>query len=84
MKRFDNVRLNLNISGNLERSIGDVITLKIPSEDASQSGYEDRLYSGDYVITAIRHKFTPSTYDMHLNVTKDNYFKTLSSIREGK
>ena len=84
LKRFDNVRLNLNISGNLERSIGDVITLKIPSEDASQSGYEDRLYSGDYVITAIRHKFTPSTYDMHLNVTKDNYFKTLSSIREGK
>ena len=61
-----------------------MITLKIPSEDASQDGQEDRLYSGDYVITAIRHSFTPEAYQMHLNVTKDNYFKTLSSIREGK
>ena len=84
LKRFDNLRLSLDISGNLERSIGDVITLKIPSEDASQDGQEDRLYSGDYVITAIRHSFTPEAYQMHLNVTKDNYFKTLSSIREGK
>ena len=84
LKRFDNIRLNIDISGNLERSIGDVITLKIPSEDASQGGHEDRLFSGDYVITAIRHKFTPETYQMHLNVTKDNYFKTLSSIREGE
>tara|TARA_Y100001970_G_scaffold179702_1_gene218785 strand:- start:1105 stop:2487 length:1383 start_codon:yes stop_codon:yes gene_type:complete len=88
LQRFDNIRLTVTISGNLERSIGDVITLKIPSSDSTRSisgkESEDNLYSGDYAITAIRHKFTPATYEMILNVTKDNYFKTLSSIREGK
>ena len=88
LQRFDNIRLTVTISGNLERSIGDVITLKLPSSDSTRSisgkESEDKLYSGEYAITAIRHKFTPSTYEMILNVTKDNYFKTLSSIREGK
>ena len=88
LQRFDNIRLTVTISGNLERSIGDVITLKLPSSDSTRSisgkESEDKLYSGEYAITAIRHKFTPATYEMILNVTKDNYFKTLSSIREGK
>ena len=81
---FDNIILNITIAGNLERSIGDVITLRIPSVQTAKYGKEDNLYSGEYVITAIRHQFTPATYEMILNVTKDNYFKSLSSIREGK
>ena len=81
---FDNIILNITIAGNLERSIGDVITLRIPSVQTARYGKEDNLYSGEYVITAIRHQFTPATYEMILNVTKDNYFKSLSSIREGK
>jgi hypothetical protein len=84
LKRYDNTRMSLTISGNIERTIGDIIGVRIPSADSRMSGNLDNLYSGQYIITNIRHKFTPATYEMHLDVTKDNYFKTLSSIREGK
>lgn len=77
LKDFTNLRMNLVIPGRTDLETGMVIYVSIPSnEPRSEEDYaanvEDPIYSGYYLITAIRHKITLLEHRCILEVAKDS------------
>jgi len=70
-------RLNITISGRTDVEVGSQMYLSFPglkpTDDATtEQEYEDPLYSGYYIITAIHHMIKKSEHKMVCEVVKDN------------
>lgn len=77
LKDFSNLRMNLTVPGRTDLECGMVIYVSIPSnEPRSEEDFakdiEDPIYSGFYLITAIRHKITLLEHRCVLEVAKDS------------
>lgn len=71
-----NIRLELDVNGRTDAEAGMLIYFNFPNgTDKSLNTTEpfDPLMSGLYLVTAIRHTFTPGQHDMRLEVIKDSF-----------
>lgn len=77
MLELSNFKLNISIPGRTDVEAGGVINLKFPDirppteADISLGKYDSR-YSGNYLVTAIRHKITILKHSMTLEIVKDS------------
>jgi hypothetical protein len=80
MHELDNIKLIITVPGRTDAEIGSVVYLSYPDasprdqSDTAKSG-EDPLYSGLYLVTAIRHKITLVKHMMIMELVKDSYRK---------
>jgi hypothetical protein len=81
--QMDNIVYNLVIHGDHTRQPGDMITLRIPKFTSltKQGDPEDKFYSGNYLVTEVRHKINVDTFTTVLQVVKDSYEQ---KIKPGK
>ena len=79
MQQLNNIKLNITISGDTTRKVGDVLDLEIPSVETHVDGTVpmDKLYNGRYLVTAFRHKIDSASHLMVMEVVKDSYFSSL-------
>ena len=80
MQQVNNIKLNITISGDTTRKVGDILNLELPSlEPIGMDGTTplDKLYNGRYLITGLRHKIDNSSHVMVMEVVKDSYFSSL-------
>ena len=80
MQQINNIKLNITISGDTTRKVGDVLNLELPSiEPVLGDGTipMDKLYNGRYLVTGLRHKIDSSSHLMVMEVVKDSYFSSL-------
>ena len=74
---LDNFKLEITVPGRTDIEVGRVIKLYVPStaprnEEDKSDRNEDKLYSGRYLITAIRHKVTMLKHMMIMEIVKDS------------
>jgi len=78
MHELDNIKLIITVPGRTDAEIGSIVYLSYPSAaprdstDKSKLG-EDPLFSGYYLVTAVRHKITLIKHMMILELVKDSY-----------
>ncbi len=76
---IDYFKLTATGPGLFSRTIGNMITLNLSSPEISSSGKLDPRLRGNYLITALRRKFTPALHSMTVELTKDNYYSDNSN-----
>lgn len=64
-------KLQLLIPGDGLIESGDIINFKYPSPEEDGENKYDRFYEGNYLVTAIRHRFT-TDYSMTLECSKES------------
>jgi hypothetical protein len=66
-------RLNVSIPGNVQLTVGETVDVRFPAIIA-QSGVRefDKLYSGKYLITALRHSINKFNHFCYLEISKDS------------
>lgn len=67
-------KLTAQIPGNDELRTGDVITLNYLNYSKDEKNQKDLFLQGKYLIVAMRHFFTPSEYQIALELVKDSYY----------
>ena len=67
--------INMSVNGNASITIGQVVNISIPinGEDHENTGGISKLQSGLYLISKVRHLFSPPTrtHRIHIQATKD-------------
>ena len=80
--RLNNFRVLFSIDGNSKHKVGDCVELDLktwndmPTSSQAIKDFNEassKYYSGNYLITSIRHKITKYTYNMDIEVVKDAY-----------
>ena len=67
------ITLDITVPGNVGLYVGMVIRINIPaSSKEEERTVEDPVYSGLYLITGLRHKYTPEGITTILNLSKDS------------
>jgi hypothetical protein len=70
--------LTVDIAGNSKHKVGDIVDVDlkywgIPSGDMPGiTEKPHKYYSGNYLITAIKHIVTKTNYKMHVELAKDS------------
>jgi hypothetical protein len=80
MQELTNFKLVITVPGRTDAEIGSMIYFAYPDSSPRDSSdkakdREDPLYSGYYMITAIRHKVTLQKHMMIMELVKDSYKK---------
>ena len=86
---FESLAIELHVAGNTHLNIGHIIELNIPrtgaGKDDTMTSQNDKLYSGRWLITAIRHNFdmarTEPMHNMVLTCSKECYGSYLQDKR---
>jgi len=81
-------KLDITISGRTDAEVGSLLYLSYPGlqpvdESTTEKQYEDKLFSGYYIITAINHKITKHEHNMICEVIKDGIASSVEKGREG-
>ena len=76
IQQTQNIKLRLDVAGDITRKVGDVIEIDM---DSIQAGGRvvDKMYSGRYLITSLRHLITNGRHNMIMGAMKDSYFNSL-------
>jgi hypothetical protein len=80
MNELNHFKLKLVVPGNLAIAAGDLISFTIPSMEEHSTMKDDNsnpYHSGNYLLTAIRHKFNFATYEMVIEGVRDCTTKAL-------
>jgi len=76
MMELANFKLNLTVPGRTDAEVGAMIYFSFPdvspkaSSDTTKTN-EDKYYSGNYIITALRHKINLYKHTMTMEIVKD-------------
>ena len=75
----DGISINMTVHGQTTLTVGDMVRVSIPAVGGDE--VEDKLYSGTYLITKLRHTFNPSTrsHVMSMELVKDGLGEGLES-----
>jgi len=77
MLDLNNFVLEITVPGRTDVEVGSLIDLIFPDispkDESDTTMSNDRLYSGKYLITAIRHKVTPVRHHMIMEIVKDSF-----------
>jgi hypothetical protein len=78
-------QIKVSLPGNMYLRVGQVVKMNLPSAEVSsqESKSMDRLFSGNYLITAIRHKIDRIRYVCILELSKDSIVPQMPSSLEG-
>lgn len=83
-RMLKNILIQIKVSGDQNRKIGEIVNLKIPSSYYTNSGIpqEHTFYQGNYLITKIRHtiKSQKSQYFTEMELVKDSLFNALLPV----
>lgn len=77
MMELNNFKLNLTVPGRTDAEVGAMIYFSYPDvapndeTDVSKTS-EDQYYSGNYIVTAIRHKINLTSHYMTMEIVKDS------------
>ena len=83
LQEFGSVIVKFKVPGNTSRHVGDLIRFEmptsIPDDDPSISALEigHQLYSGNYLVSKIRHVITVDSYDMDMEIIKNSFAKRI-------
>lgn len=64
--------VNLEMLGDSRVTVGQVVDLQFPSFDTTRDTTKKRYFNGRFLITGVKHTFTPDTYRTYLEVSKDS------------
>lgn len=67
-------KMAAQIPGNDALKTGDIITLNYLNYSKDEKNAMDLFLQGNYLIVAMRHFFTPTEYQMALELVKDSYY----------
>lgn len=66
-------RLNVSVPGNVALTVGETVDVRFPAIESQTSVREfDKLYSGKYLITALRHSINKFSHLCYLEISKDS------------
>jgi len=78
LQQLNSYKLILNVPGDPNRRTGDLVYFECPTVGATMGEItEDKLYSGNYVVLAVRNIFGRGVYETVLELVKDSYFTPL-------
>ncbi|MDP7366473.1 MAG: hypothetical protein QGH83_04345 [Candidatus Pacebacteria bacterium] len=83
VQEFDSVVVKFTVPGNTSRHVGDLIRFEmptsIPDDSPEMQSIEigHRLYSGNYLVSKIRHVITVDKYDMDMEIIKNSFAKRI-------
>lgn len=72
---LNNTRLNIDIPGDSSLSVGDVVFMNIPKNNAQTDPNNvvlDPIMSGRYLVTGLRHQLRDDKYFCHAQLCKDS------------
>lgn len=77
LNELNNFKMNIVVPGRTNMEVGNTLKLLFPDASPSDetdrvSGKKDQLYSGEYLVTAVRHKFNPLNHACILEVMRDS------------
>lgn len=73
-RQLDTIVISISVPGDHTRVPGDIISLRLPAATGVKDLQgPDKYYSGDYLITQVRHKINLDTYTTILQVVKESY-----------
>lgn len=73
IQQLENVKLELTLNGYMDVNVGQVIRVNIGDAKRGNSRNLDPLYSGNYMITGLRHKIDKNKYELVMEVSKDSF-----------
>ena len=82
---FNDYQFLIEVPGRTDIEVGMSIRLKYPkptAKSAKDTDEEDKVLSGQYIITEIKHKINPAEYGMTLRITKNGVGKDLGGSDE--
>jgi len=87
LNELENLKLQITVPGRTDAEIGNIIYLSYPNakprnRDDYVLGNEDPLFSGYYLVTAIRHKITLLKHTMTMEIVKDSIQRPMGLLRE--
>ena len=68
---FDNLKMNIEVSGNTSLAVGDLLEIEIPVKRPGNEVVRDEIYAGKWLIINITHIITRDSYIMSIDVAKD-------------
>ena len=76
----DGISINMTVHGQTTLTVGDMVRVSMPAV-GNEDEVEDKLYSGAYLITKLRHTFSPPTrsHVISMEIVKDGLSKGLPS-----
>ena len=83
LQEFGSIVVKFTVPGNTSRHVGDLIRFEmptsIPDDDPNISSLEigHQLYSGNYIVSKIRHVITVDSYDMDMEIIKNSFAKRI-------
>ena len=76
LQQLTTVNLLISVPGNIDRFVGEVIEIDLPSfivtENEQKNTDSDRYYSGKYLIMELRHRFSFDEYTTEMVLSKDS------------
>ena len=82
LQQLNSFKLNVTLQGDVNRKIGDIIAVEIPSaEQVDTELVLDPFYSGRYLVTALRHIINSTGHNTSMELVKDSFFS--KEILEG-
>ena len=83
VQEFGSIVVKFTVPGNTSKHVGDLIRFEmptsIPDDDPNINSLEigHQLYSGNYLISKIRHVITVDSYDMDMEIIKNSFAKRI-------
>lgn len=77
LEELNNIKLEITVPGRTDIELGAIVHIFYPDPSAKDEGdtadlRSDEKYTGFYLVTAIRHKFTLLSHTMTLEIVKDS------------
>lgn len=82
MRQLKSNVLEIEVPGDSTRRVGDFVSVVIPSMQVFDGGVfeEDKLLSGRYLVTSIRHIIVDDRHTMVMELSKDSYKQKLDTL----
>ena len=87
MELNSSISVSLKITGNTTIAAGQKMRLIVPTKGRVHEGNEfDPYYTGDYIITKLRHNFDQTTkkHEIFLQASQESFEKDLPSVGDAK
>jgi hypothetical protein len=74
LQQLQNVKISLTIPGDSDRTIGEVIELRLPSPEPTiqDQQIDDKYYNGRFLVQSVRHTINRDKFLTHLLLIKDS------------
>ena len=78
LQSLNNYKIRIVLPGDGILESGDIINFELPSPEPDGEKSFDKYYSGNYLITAIRHTFSKNDYKITLECARDSLKQKVS------